>query len=118
EKEEDQRAMITVACISCSHQYPLDERRLPATGLKMRCPKCGTTFLVFPDGRTTEAPAAKPATLAGPKVPPPGPAKPLVAPPSPASDELDLPAPRGAAPSPMDDLDLPAPRGAAPKPPA
>ncbi len=119
--------MITVACISCSHQYPLDERRLPATGLKMRCPKCGTTFLVFPDGRTEAAPVPKTTMLGGmgaapsaPKVPPPPPPKPMVpAPPPPSDDldELDLPAPRGAKAPETDDVDLPAPRGAAPKPP-
>ena len=34
--------MIKVACLSCAAPYDLDERRLPATGLKMRCPKCGS----------------------------------------------------------------------------
>src|SRR6185369_16061780 len=106
EKEEDQRAMITVACISCSHQYPLDERRLPATGLKMRCPKCGTTFLVFPDGRTAEAPPQKSTMLGGMAAPPSAPKPAVPAPPKHAAavDELDLPAPRAAAPA-MDDLD-------------
>ncbi len=116
--------MITVACISCSQQYPLDERRLPATGLKMKCPKCGTAFLVFPDGRT-ETVVQKSTMLGGagapggpPRVPPPPPARPVVPLPAPALDDLDLPAPRGAAPkaAASDDLDLPAPRGAVPRP--
>ena len=55
--------MIKVACISCQAPYDLDERRLPATGLKMRCPKCGTSFQVFPDGRTAAAAAPKPTLL-------------------------------------------------------
>ncbi|MFO0684501.1 MAG: tetratricopeptide repeat protein [Sandaracinus sp.] len=138
---------MNVACISCAHKYELDERRLPATGLKMRCPKCGTTFLVFPDGRT-EAAAQKNTVLGGQAAPAPVPVpvpatKPAVPGPSvkdsldlprpvlgskPLAEDLDLPAPRGAVPKPPppkvpiappigDDLDLPAPRGAVPKPP-
>ena len=109
--------MITVACISCSHQYSLDERRLAATGLKMRCPKCGTSFMVFPDGRTEEV-VQKNTMLGGagaPAPPPPkvpAPPKPVVPPPAMDDLDLDLPAPRGAAPSMDDELDLPAPRGA------
>ena len=30
--------------------YEVDEKRLPSAGLKMRCPKCGTSFLVRPPG--------------------------------------------------------------------
>ncbi len=119
--------MIKVACISCEHPYELDERRLPASGLKMRCPKCGTTFLVFPDGRV-QAAVQKNTILGGmvaPKpgqpVPPPAQPKKLVPPPpppAPVDDELDLPAPRAAKATPAfaDELDLPAPRGARPTP--
>src|SRR3954464_3744064 len=38
--------MLKVECESCKAPYQVDERRVPATGLKMRCPKCGHTFLV------------------------------------------------------------------------
>src|SRR3954451_22349992 len=38
--------MLKVECESCHAPYQVDERRVPATGLKMRCPKCGHTFLV------------------------------------------------------------------------
>ena len=38
--------MLKVECESCKAPYQDDERRVPATGLKMRCPKCGNTFLV------------------------------------------------------------------------
>ncbi len=107
--------MIKVACISCENPYELDERRLPPSGLKMKCPKCGTSFLVFPDGRTDVAPAAAPKPLAPmPPRPPPPPPKPR-----PATvaledaDAEDLPAPVGAK-SPLGDIDLPAPRGARP----
>lgn len=38
--------MLKVECESCRAPYQVDERRVPATGLKMRCPKCGHSFLV------------------------------------------------------------------------
>jgi predicted Zn finger-like uncharacterized protein len=37
-------------CPSCTAIYDLDSNRVPAQGLKMRCPKCGATFRVMPDG--------------------------------------------------------------------
>jgi len=107
--------MIKVACISCENPYELDERRLPPSGLKMKCPKCGTSFLVFPDGRTDVAPAAPAKPLAPmPPRPPPPPPKPRPATVSlDDADAEDLPAPVGAK-APMGDIDLPAPRGARP----
>jgi tetratricopeptide (TPR) repeat protein len=140
-------AMIKVACISCENPYELDERRLPPSGLKMKCPKCGTSFLVFPDARTAPAPTAPIKPLAPPppkpvpKPPPPPqrgptigleeidtedlPAPRRAAGPAAVDDGLDLPAPRGAKPVPApprgllgDDLDLPAPRVAAPQAPS
>src|SRR6476660_8620375 len=97
--------MLKVECESCKAPYQVDERRVPPTGLKMRCPKCGHTFLVT-DPSKGAAPAAagaspdpsRPAmkqTMVGvgamgkapsPKAPPP------VAPPSPFDDGLALPA--------------------------
>lgn len=125
---------MQVACPSCSSEYPVNERRLPASGLKMRCPKCGARFHVHPDGRVDAAdaaPAAKPSELdldlPAPKVP--GPAKaplgvfsaPKPQPPAravrreaPTLDDL----PARKPPAPLDglDLDLPAPKAPA-KPP-
>ncbi|RLB50012.1 MAG: hypothetical protein DRJ42_19790 [Deltaproteobacteria bacterium] len=60
--------MIKVECPSCSAPYDLDERRLPASGVKMRCPKCASTFRVFPSGEVGDAGAA-------PKAPAPPPTK-------------------------------------------
>jgi cellulose synthase operon protein C len=55
--------MLKVECDSCKASYPIDERRVPPAGLKMRCPKCGHSFLVTnPAG---SAPAAGP----GPQAP-------------------------------------------------
>ena len=41
---------MTLACPSCAAQYNLDESRIPAAGMQLRCPKCGTTFPVVRAG--------------------------------------------------------------------
>ena len=38
--------MINVECPSCSAPYSVSEKRIPSSGLKMRCPKCAHTFVV------------------------------------------------------------------------
>ncbi|MDP9033555.1 MAG: zinc-ribbon domain-containing protein [Myxococcota bacterium] len=38
--------MLKVECESCKAPYQIDERRVPASGLKMRCPRCGHSFVV------------------------------------------------------------------------
>lgn len=118
--------MLKVECESCKAPYQVDERRVPPTGLKMRCPKCGHTFLVT-DPSKGEASAAGPGsgdparpkmkqTMVGvgafgkggmpgkPPVPPPAAAPP--APPPVAAGGFDL----------DDGLALPAVKPAAPKP--
>ncbi|HEY5146495.1 MAG TPA: zinc-ribbon domain-containing protein, partial [Polyangiaceae bacterium] len=40
------RGMVKVECESCNAPFQIDERRIPPAGLKMRCPKCGHSFLV------------------------------------------------------------------------
>lgn len=126
--------MLKVECESCKAPYQVDERRVSASGLKMRCPKCGHTFLVTDpskgpppaEGAAPPKPAAKgKATIVGlaPKIPVPKPkaeAAPAAGPPDFGAD-LDLPlpavksAPQHKAPAPaapafpgLDDLDLPA----------
>lgn len=42
--------MHRVECESCKASYQVDERRIPPNGLKMRCPKCGHTFIVKLEG--------------------------------------------------------------------
>lgn len=125
--------MLKVECESCKAPYQVDERRVPPTGLKMRCPKCGHTFLVT-DPSKGAAPAAgggpAPASggpkakqtmvgvgaIPGGKLPPkPGaapPPPPAAAPPPPMDDGLALPAVKPAAPKPG------RPAAAAPPPPA
>ena len=86
--------MLKVECESCKAPYQIDERRVPAAGLKMRCPKCGHSFVVKNPGAAAGAPptAAPPAPPAPPRVvarppeagparpPPPPPPKPAAAP--------------------------------------
>ncbi|MBX3251942.1 MAG: zinc-ribbon domain-containing protein [Myxococcales bacterium] len=116
--------MIQVQCPSCAAPYDLDERRLPASGVRMRCPKCGESFHVGKDG-SVGAPGAAPGAASvrsahptavgvgteGAKPPPPsrppparkptmagvGEAKPAFVPPPPS---------RVAPPSAADDLEL------------
>ena len=38
--------MFNVQCPGCSAPYQVDERRVPVGGLRMRCPKCATSFVV------------------------------------------------------------------------
>jgi predicted Zn finger-like uncharacterized protein len=54
--------MLKVECESCKAPYQVDERRVPPTGLKMRCPKCGHTFKVTnPNAPAVPAAASPPA---------------------------------------------------------
>lgn len=124
--------MFKVECLGCKAPYQVDERRVPATGLKMRCPKCGTSFKVDPpsaDPRTTgpspvfgaapSAPAAPaaPAPVARPRAATmlgvaPGASKPPLPPRARAGTMVGVAPPRpGAAPAP------PAPPLPAPPPP-
>ena len=109
--------MLKVECESCKAPYQVDERRVPPAGLKMRCPKCGHTFLVTDpskgappsDGGVPKPPAPKKATMVGlaPKPPPSAHAKaaaPAAAPPAAAAPapppfdfEAALPAVKPAA---------------------
>jgi predicted Zn finger-like uncharacterized protein len=50
--------MLKVECESCKAPYQVDERRVPPTGLKMRCPKCGHTFLVTDPSKGAAAASA------------------------------------------------------------
>ncbi len=123
--------VMQVACPSCAAEYPVDERRLPASGLKMRCPKCGARFHVHPDGRVASADgsATKPAAPSPPDADLPAPRRAVPKPPAgafpkpggaafpkPAAGAFPNPGPRaGAFPKPGE-ADLPAPRGRAAPP--
>src|SRR6202453_917321 len=111
--------MLKVECESCKAPYQIDERRVPAAGLKMRCPKCGHSFVVksaagaaAPPTAAASAPtgaprAAKPAEGAPakpPAVPVPAAKPAAVAAVKPPTVKSSLP-----RPPPADDSDLPSP---------
>ncbi|MFO0592509.1 MAG: tetratricopeptide repeat protein [Polyangiaceae bacterium] len=107
--------MIKVECPGCKAPYQVDERRVPDAGLKMRCPKCATSFVVTKPGAPAaapKAPAAAPvaAPNAGASAGAPRAIAPRAAAPAPA-------APKAAPPRGGDviadaaDWDLPAPGG-------
>src|SRR6187402_352093 len=76
--------MFKVECPGCKAPYQVDERRVPASGLKMRCPKCGSSFQVDPppsDPRDTSPAPALGAALGFGE--PSGSDTPLTAPPLP-----------------------------------
>src|SRR5579883_2212551 len=69
--------MLKVECEACKAPYQIDERRVPPAGLKMRCAKCGHSFLVTNPGAAAvptaaTVPAMKKAEAPG--GPPPAPA--------------------------------------------
>jgi predicted Zn finger-like uncharacterized protein len=58
--------MLKVECEACKAPYQVDERRVPPTGLKMRCPKCGHAFTVTnPDAKPVASPPASKHTIMG-----------------------------------------------------
>lgn len=73
--------MVKVECDGCKAPYQIDEKRIPPTGLKMRCPKCGTNILVTKPAQSgqdqQDLPAVAPAKAssggAPPRPPPPRP---------------------------------------------
>lgn len=64
--------MFTVECPECKVSYQVDERRVPANGLRMRCPKCSAAFVVEkPEtaGAPTPAAPVRPAHPVAPAAP-------------------------------------------------
>src|SRR5262245_64335144 len=100
--------MFKVECPGCKAPYQVDERRVPASGLKMRCPKCGTSFHVEvpDDGRRT---GPSPVLGEGP-----GAAAAQGAPPPPRQQHAAAKTIVGVAPS---SLGLPSPPGPKQPPP-
>ena len=92
--------MLKVECEACKAPYQVDERRIPPTGLKMRCPKCGHAFTVAnPDAQVNSAPASK-HTILGMTAPGMTPAAPAAKPVPPTVD-ADLPARAAPKPPPV-----------------
>lgn len=106
--------MVKVSCPSCNASYDVDENRLPADGLRMRCPKCEERFQVHRDGTTAKAGGgAAPAAKAPPKRKPTQVGLgPNVSPPAQPAARARAAAPKAPPsdlPRPADDVDLPAP---------
>ncbi len=106
--------MLKVECESCKAPYQIDERRVPPAGLKMRCPKCGHSFVVTNAlaGGPARAPSPRTAqpTMAGIAPPPPPVASlrpPRPEPPSPGPSRTPLPSDFPAALGSLDESNLP-----------
>lgn len=126
--------MFKVECPGCKAPYQVDERRIPQSGLKMRCPKCGSSFKVeSPNDPARAAPtpvlgavlgvtsdSLVPPPDPGPKAPSPLKATMLgVAPAAPGAPGAPRPGPPAppprakAASQPENDLPAPVARGPA-----
>ena len=65
---------MRVGCPHCHAAYNIDDRRVPATGLNVRCPKCRDTFPVRP---AAAAGGARRSSQDGIRVPLPATAAPV-----------------------------------------
>jgi predicted Zn finger-like uncharacterized protein len=112
---------MRVACPHCQARYNLDERKLPAGGAKVKCPKCQGTIVVRPpaaeDGAVAlPAPGAQAPAGRGGAVPLPTPAPspggppvlfhgaPAIAPGPPTLAPPAPPAPGAPATAPYDEI--------------
>ncbi|HET6923067.1 MAG TPA: zinc-ribbon domain-containing protein, partial [Anaeromyxobacteraceae bacterium] len=105
---------MRVACPHCQAEYDVDERRIPAGGLNVKCPKCQKAFPVRKAAQgggaqaSTAVPLPAPETVAARPVAPPK--APPRAPPAPSPPIAAAHPPAGMAP--------PRPAAVAPPPPA
>ena len=111
--------MVKVECDSCKSPYQVEERRIPATGLKMRCSKCGSSLLVRKPAEVADDLGGEEIDLPSPVAPkakpgsqPKAPAAPL----APKPPVLPAVKPKPAAPAPKPAAVAPKPLAAAPKP--
>ncbi|MGD8277948.1 MAG: zinc-ribbon domain-containing protein [Gemmatimonadota bacterium] len=81
---------MNIRCPKCQTVFRVNPERIPATGARARCARCGATFMVK---RPAAAPPARPAPA-----PPPPPAPPPVAP-RPAPRASPAAAPKATAPA-------------------
>lgn len=61
---------MNINCPGCNFEYKLDERRIPASGQKMRCPKCSASFKVTKEGIIADTASAESVRKASPSMPP------------------------------------------------
>jgi predicted Zn finger-like uncharacterized protein len=81
---------MNVRCPTCQVLFRVDPARIPASGVRARCSRCGNTFTIAAPAAAT-APAVEPAAARVPGSPAP---KPVAAAPQPA---VPAPAPSPAA---------------------
>jgi predicted Zn finger-like uncharacterized protein len=63
---------VVIACEHCSTRFQLDDARVPATGVRVRCSRCKHAFFVAPPGGTEEGVhAAAAAAVSGESGAPP-----------------------------------------------
>ncbi len=72
---------MIVICNSCQAKYSVDERKIPSTGVKVKCHKCQNIILIKPP--ETKVPPVMPSAPSPPKAAP-TPPKPAVPEPPPA----------------------------------
>jgi superkiller protein 3 len=91
---------LKISCPNCSASYELDDARVPAAGLSIKCPRCKGPFTVHKsaDGKPNIKAAGAPAAPANAAVPLPGMGKPAdrpitkpVAPARPGAGAVPLP---------------------------
>ncbi len=117
---------MKVTCPHCSVSYTIDDRRVPANGVNVRCPKCRNAFPVRKeasgDAGGGAVPLPAPAAAAAPAGPPPvGAAVPLPAPPvlvpppppAPSRSTAAIPLPAPSTPPVPDPFPFGPPGGAA-----
>ncbi len=100
--------MFEVRCQECQSPFEVDERRVPRSGMQMRCPKCNTSFLVKRPAAAGAAPAPPPVPASASRGPSAGgPPKPPAPPPAVSISKAGVPT--GAATMLGAGVDLPLP---------
>ncbi|OGC41617.1 hypothetical protein A2Y85_04615 [candidate division WOR-3 bacterium RBG_13_43_14] len=92
---------MIVICNSCQTKYSVDERKIPAAGVKVRCHKCQNIILIKPPETSVAPPAA-------PSIPTPSKPVPSTEPPKPTMPEPVMPEPP-SEPSVAKPIETPAP---------
>ncbi|MEM9112889.1 MAG: tetratricopeptide repeat protein [Myxococcota bacterium] len=116
---------MNITCPSCASRYSVDDSRVPAKGVTIRCPSCGHKFVVKPEqdapvSLPPSSPPKQPATDAA--VPLPGAGEAPREPRALAPDPFSIPLPGSAAaasppPEPgLDELSFPSVESAEPPP--
>ncbi len=78
---------MIVECANCHSKYNVDENKIPAGGVKVKCPKCQNVIMIKKE--------VTPAVVETPQVKPPPPPPPEVPPPPPVeTPQVSIPEPK------------------------